>query len=117
MSQLSQCCVSGGIVASIAWKLFAGGVNTSFKDFLTAIVVSGDTVLDILEAHIMVLKAVSKTKKGWREVVEGRDADDLCSESDIFALKTRTMILCVAYRTAMLHINSWTWKQCCSEAC
>ena len=101
------------------WKLFAGGGNTSFEDFLAASIVSGNTVLlDIFEANIMVLKAVSKTKNGWREVVEGRDADDLCSESDIFALKSRAMILCaLAYRTAMLHKNLWTWKQCCSEAC
>ena len=100
-----------------AWNLFAGGGTTSFEDFLVASVGSGDTVLDILKAHIMVLQAVSKSMNGWREVVEGRDADDLCSESDIFALKSRAMILCAAYRTAILHMNSWTWKQCCSEAC
>ena len=84
------------------WNLFAGGDNTLFEDFLAASVGSGNTVLDILEARIMVLQAVSKTMNDWREVVEGRDADDLCSESDIFALKSRAMILCAAYRTAIL---------------
>ena len=100
-----------------ALNLFAGGGSTSYEEFLAANVGSGNTVLDILDAHIAVLQAVGKTMNGWREVVEGRDADDLCSEYDIFGLKSRAMILCAAYQTAMLHMNTWTWKQCCSEAC
>ena len=27
------------------------------------------------------------------------------------------MILCLAYQTAILQMNKWTWQQCCTEAC
>ncbi|KAI2490938.1 hypothetical protein MHU86_23626 [Fragilaria crotonensis] len=99
-----------------AWNLFAGGGSTSFEEF-SADIGGGNNVLDILEGHVVALQSASKTLNGWRDVVQGRDAENVCSKSDIFVLKSRAIILCLAYRTAMRHMNSWTWKQCCREAC
>ncbi|KAI2495979.1 hypothetical protein MHU86_18546 [Fragilaria crotonensis] len=101
-----------------AWNLFVGGGHTSFEKFSAANNNDGgESVLDILEHNVIVLQSVSKTPSGWRNVVQGRDNENLCSEADIFVLQSRSIILCLAYRTAIRHMNSWTWKQCCTEAC
>jgi hypothetical protein len=100
-----------------SFNLFAGGSSTSYDEFMATNVVTGETVVDIVETHLAVLQAVSKTVDGWRDVVEGRDEAEVCTDTEIFNLKSRAMILCAAYRYAILHMNSWTWEQCCSEAC
>ena len=101
-----------------AWNLFVGGGSTALEQFSVANNNgSGESVLDILEQHIIALQSVSKSPSGWRNVVQGRDKENLCSECDIFVLQNRSIILCLAYRTAIRHMNSWTWKQCCTEAC
>ncbi|KAI2502439.1 hypothetical protein MHU86_12015 [Fragilaria crotonensis] len=100
-----------------AWNLFQGGGSTSFEQFSAVNDETGESVLDILKHHINVLQSVSRTPNGWRNVVQGNDRENLCSESDIFVLQSRSIILCLAYQTAIRHMNSWTWKQCCSEAC
>jgi hypothetical protein len=74
-------------------------------------------VRETLEKRITVLQTVCKELEGWRNVVHGRDRDDLCSKRDIFSLKGRSMILCFAYRLAVDNMNEWTWEQCCIEAC
>ena len=102
-----------------AWNLFAGGGGGSFEQFSANVTNAGGgySVFDILEGHIMVLQSVSKTPNGWRNVVIGRDEENLCSQSEIFVVRSRSIILCLAYKTAIQHMNSWTWMQCCSEAC
>ena len=100
-----------------AFILFAGGSSVSYDEFMATNISSGKTVVDLLETHIAVLQAVSKKVDGWRDVVKGRDADDVCSETEIFNLKSRAMTLCAAYQNAILYMNSWSWEQCCSEAC
>ena len=65
----------------------------------------------------MALQSASKTLNGRQDVAQGRDAENASSKSDIFVLKSRTIILCLAYHNAMRHMSSWTWKQCCSKAC
>ncbi|KAI2506316.1 hypothetical protein MHU86_8147 [Fragilaria crotonensis] len=102
-----------------AWNLFAGGSGTSYEQFSANITNAGggSSVLDILEGHIVVLQSVSKTPNGWRNVVPGRDEENVCSQSEIFVVRSRSIILCLAYQTATRHMNSWTWAQCCSEAC
>jgi hypothetical protein len=88
-----------------AWNLFAGGGSTSFEEF-SADIGGGNNVLDILEGHVVALQSASKTLNGWRDVVQGRDAENVCSKSDIFVvLKSRAIILCLAYQTAMRHMK------------
>ena len=64
----------------------------------------------------MGLQSVSKSPNGWRNVVQWREEENLCSQSEIFVMR-RSSILCLAYQTAIQHMNSWTLTQCCSDAC
>jgi hypothetical protein len=58
------------------------------------------------------------TSEGWRNIVEGRDPDDLCSKADVKALQQRSVILCQAYRLAL---STWMGPtnglgtKCCEE--
>jgi hypothetical protein len=76
-----------------------------------------DDARDLLKVRVELLQSVNRSENGWRNVIEGRDPDNLCSQSDIFAVRGRSMILCRAYQLAILHMNQWTWKKCCSVAC
>ena len=76
-----------------------------------------DNVRDMLMLQVELLQSVNKSKNGWRNAIEGRDPDNLCTPSKIFAICGRSMILCLAYKLAMLNMNKWTWLECCSEAC
>ncbi len=71
----------------------------------------------MLKVRIELLQSVNRSENGWRNVIEGRDPDNLCSPSDIFAVRGRSIILCLAYQLAILHMHTRTWKECCSDAC
>jgi hypothetical protein len=102
-----------------AWNLFAGRGGGSFEQFSANNTNAGvsNCVLDILEGHIMDLQSASKTPNGWRNVVLGRNEENLCSQSEIFVVWSRSIILCLAYKTAIQLMNSWTRMQCCRKAC
>jgi hypothetical protein len=74
-------------------------------------------VRDVLKVRVKLLQSVSSREDGWRNVVDGRDPDNLCSTSDIFAVRGRSIILCLAYQLAIINMTKWTWIECCSEAC
>lgn len=76
-----------------------------------------DDVQDKLKLRVELLESVNRTANGWRNAVEGRDPDNLCSPSEIFAVRGRSMMLCLAYQLAILNMNTWTWMECCNEAC
>ena len=74
-----------------AWNLFASGGSTSFEQLSAN--GGGNTVFDILEGHVTVLQSVNKTVNGWRDVVQGHNAQNLCTiQSDIFCLKNRASL-------------------------
>jgi hypothetical protein len=89
-----------------ACKLFGVQLNAPFDD-----------VRDFLKLRVELLQSVNSSETGWRNVIQGRDPDDLCSRSDIFAIRGRSTILCLAYQLAILNMNKWTWEQCCTHAC
>ena len=80
-----------------------------------------NTVEETLTRRIKTLSAAVATSEGWRAVVEGRDPDDVCTDSDINAIRQRCMLLCQAYLAAMKRLGrgegKHTWKMCCVEAC
>ena len=48
-----------------------------------------DDVRDALRLRIKELQAVSQDKKGWRNVIEVGDPDNLCSGNEIFVIRGR----------------------------
>ncbi|KAI2491823.1 hypothetical protein MHU86_22729 [Fragilaria crotonensis] len=76
-----------------------------------------DDVRKGLMLRIKLLQSVSQDQNGWRNVIEGRDPDNICSGYDIFAIRGRSMTLCLAYQIAIVNMNVWTWEECCTEAC
>ncbi len=71
----------------------------------------------MLKVCIKLLQSVNRSENEWQNVVEGCDPDNLCSPSDIFAVRGPSIILCLAYQLAILHMHTITWKECCSNAC
>ena len=72
---------------------------------------------DTIQRRVKMLQSVHETEDGWRNVVDGRDPKDFCSKTDIFIVRQRSAILCSAYQLALDHMNDWTWRDCCTEAC
>ena len=72
---------------------------------------------DTLQRRVKQLQSVNETEDGWRNAVDGRDPDNLCSRNDIFEIRQRSALLCCAYQLALDNMNEWTWKTCCTEAC
>lgn len=88
-----------------AKKLFLGNANDSRG------------VVDILEQRIERLQQVNRTVDGWKDVVEKHDKDNLCSSYDIFMIRQRCSILCLAYTYALEEMNSARWiEDCCAAA-
>lgn len=75
--------------SSEAKKLFIGD-KTSEED-----------VESFLEERIDMLARVNAYPAGWRDMVEGRDKDNLCSAYEVFVLRQRCQLLCSAYTTLM----------------
>jgi hypothetical protein len=76
-----------------------------------------DDVRDTLRLRIKQLQSANPDNDGWRNVIEGRDPDNICSSFDIFAIRGRSLTLCLAYQIALDRMNLWTWESCCAEAC
>ena len=108
----SQEALSNSLLLASYWNsqdacnLFEIQFNAPFND-----------VRGLLKQRVERLQLVNSSENGWRNVIHGRDPENLCSQSDIFALRGRSMILCLAYQLAMQHMNKWTWEQCCTHAC
>ena len=54
---------------------------------------------------------------GWKDMVDKHDKDNLCSPHDIFIIRQRCSILCLAYIHALEEMNSVQWMEdCCAQA-
>jgi hypothetical protein len=88
-----------------AKKLFLG-TSTDERD-----------VVDILQQRIERLQQVNRSPDGWRDLVDKHDVDNLCSPYDIFIIRQRCSILCLAYTVALEEMNSARWiEDCCAQA-
>lgn len=75
------------------------------------------SVQDVLEQRIERLQQVNRSHDGWRDIVDKHDVDNLCSPYDIFIIRQRCSILCLAYTYALEEMNSARWiDDCCAAA-
>ena len=88
-----------------AKKLFLGNPNDS-RD-----------VVEVLTQRIERLQQANRSVDGWKDLVENHDKDNLCSSYDVFIIRQRCSILCLAYTFALEEMNSARWvKDCCTAA-
>jgi hypothetical protein len=88
-----------------AKKLFLGNSNDE-RD-----------VVEVLEQWIEWLQQANKTIDGWRDIIDKHDKDNLCSSYDVFIIRQRCSILCLAYIYALEEMNSARWiEECCAQA-
>ena len=103
--------ISGKVVEETYWdspeakKLFLGNPNDS-RD-----------VVEVLKQRIDRLQQANRSVEGWKDIVENHDKDNLCSTYDVFIIRQRCSILCLAYSLALEEMNSSRWvKDCCATA-
>ena len=91
--------------SSEAKKLFLGSVSDNRN------------VVEVLQQRIERLQQVNRSVDGWRDLVDKHDKDNLCSAYDIFIIRQRSSILCLAYTMALEEMNSARWvEDCCTQA-
>jgi hypothetical protein len=75
------------------------------------------SVQEVLKQRIDRLQGVNRSLDGWRDIIEGHDIDNLCSPHDVFMIRQRCSILCLAYNFALEKMNSAQWMDdCCAQA-
>ena len=75
------------------------------------------TAEEAVEQRSILLQSVHEREDNWRNVVSGKNEENLCTKAEIFAIRQRAMFLCCAYQLAIERMNQWTWHECCKEAC
>ena len=74
-------------------------------------------VVKVLEERIERLQQGNRSINGWKDLIEKHDKDNLCSPYDIFIIRQRCSILCLAYTFALEEMNSSRWvEDCCEQA-
>jgi hypothetical protein len=103
--------LSGKLVAETYWdspeakKLFLGNPNDDRH------------VEIVLEERIERLQQANRTVDGWKDMVDKHDKDNLCSSYDVFIIRQRCSILCLAYVHALEEMNAVRWiEDCCAQA-
>ena len=103
--------LSGKLVAETYWdspeakKLFLGNPNDDRR------------VEIVLEERIERLQQANRTVDGWKDMVDKHDKDNLCSSYDVFIIRQRCSILCLAYVHALEEMNAVRWiEDCCAQA-
>ncbi len=78
-----------------------------------------ENVITTLEQKISKLKASNQTAEGYQDVIEGRDPQDACcTPNQIYEIRQRCAILCMAYIFAKEQMNDGiTWESCCRQSC
>jgi hypothetical protein len=74
------------------------------------------SVLETLQRRIKLLEGVNSHLEGWRDVIKGRDPDDICTTNDIFEIRRRCQLLCQAYFFASEGMNEISWDECCKKS-
>ena len=75
------------------------------------------SVVNVLEQRIEWLQQANRTPDGWRDLIDKHDNNNLCSSYDIFIIRQRCSILCLAYTYTLEEMNSARWiEYCCSRA-
>jgi hypothetical protein len=76
------------------------------------------SVVEVLQQRFERLQQVNKTSDGWKDLIDKHDIDILCSPYyDIFIIRQRCSILCLAYIYAMEEMNSVRWvEDYCTQA-
>jgi hypothetical protein len=103
--------VSAKIVVDTYWdspkakKLFLGSTNDD-RD-----------VQSVLEQRIQRLQQANRTMDRWKDIIHKHNKDNLCSSYDVFIIRQRCSILCLAYTHALEEMNSARWiEDCCAQA-
>ncbi|KAG7358742.1 hypothetical protein IV203_015340 [Nitzschia inconspicua] len=71
--------------------------------------------LSAVERRIKLLQRAQQFE-GWRDLVHGRDPDNVCSNYDKFVIRQKSMFILKAYQIATLEMNRKTWLECCEIA-
>jgi hypothetical protein len=76
-------------------------------------------VRNVVIDRIEKLDRVNSSAHEWRELVDGGDPDDVCSEHDIFLIRHRSIYLACALRKFLEEATRqrrWTWQLCIEHA-
>ncbi|KAG7347878.1 hypothetical protein IV203_016583 [Nitzschia inconspicua] len=71
--------------------------------------------LSAVERRIKLLQRAQQFE-GWRDLVHGRDPDNVCSNYDKLVIRQKSMFILKAYQIATLEMNRKTWLECCEIA-
>ena len=53
---------------------------------------------------------------GWKEIVSDNDQKEVCTNHDIFLIRSKAMYLAISLQLALDHMPTKTWGVCCDEA-
>ena len=75
-------------------------------------------VKEVLQERIEQLQQASnRTVDGWKDMIDKHDKVNLCSSYDVFTIRQRCSILCLAYIHALEDMNAVQWiADCCAWA-
>ncbi|KAG7373561.1 hypothetical protein IV203_034285 [Nitzschia inconspicua] len=76
---------------------------------------SDSNCLSAVERRIELLQRAQQFE-GWRDLVHGRDPDNVCSNYDKLVIRQKSMFILKAYQIAILEMNRKTWLECCEIA-
>jgi hypothetical protein len=63
------------------------------------------------------LQQVNRTADDWKDFIDKYDKDYPCSPHDIFRIRQRCCVVCLAYIYAIEDVNSARWiEDCCVHA-
>ncbi|KAG7347145.1 hypothetical protein IV203_006214 [Nitzschia inconspicua] len=71
--------------------------------------------LSAVERRIKLLQRAQQFE-GWRDLVHGRDPDNVCSNYDKLVIRQKSMFISKAYQIAILEMNRKAWLECCEIA-
>jgi len=75
-----------------------------------------EIIEDTMVKRIKRLKAAYMRSEGWRDIVSDNDQKEMCTNHDIYLLRSKAMFLGIALKLALDHMPLWTWASCCDEA-
>ena len=64
------------------------------------------------QRRINKLLIASTYHNGWWQIIDNLDATDLCTEFDVFRIRTQARYLALALRLTLTQMPSKMWNQC-----